>query len=120
MNIASKTSFAVKISGIPAHARLDTRSINNHISENVANFLNLEVFPKEISVGLRTKDRTFNSTEKCEAEIKLNDRRYANVCLSVSKGLLTDVVLSQDFKQQHKGIIIRFGGDRPVLELGAL
>ena len=30
-----------------------------------------------------------------------------------------DMVLGQDFMQQHEGINIRFGGDKPILDLGA-
>ena len=117
---SNKTSFPVKINGIPAHALFDTGSTNSHVSENVANRLNLEIFPEEKSVGLAIKGHTSNSIGKCEAEIELKDRKYANVCLSVLQGLLTDVVLGQDFMQQHEGINIHFGGDKPILELGAL
>ena len=49
------------------------------------------------------KGHTSNSIGKCKAEIELKDLKYANVCLSVLQGLLTDVVLGQDFKQQHEG-----------------
>ena len=103
MNIAkkssNKTSLSVKINGVPADALFDTGLTNSHVSENVANHLNLEIFPEEKYVGLAIKGHTSNSIGKCEAEIELNDRKYANVCLSVLQGLLTDFVLGQDFMQ---------------------
>ena len=113
---SSKTSFPVKINDILAHILFATGSTNTRVSENVANRLNLEIFPEEESVGLAIKDHNSNSIGKCEAEIKLNDRRFANVCLSVLQGLLTDVVSGHDIMQQHEGINIRCGGDKPILE----
>ena len=76
---SNNTSFSVKINGILAHALFDAGSTNSHVGENVANCLNLEIFPEEKSVGLAIKGHTSNSIEKCEAEIELKDHKYANV-----------------------------------------
>ena len=71
-------------------------------------------------VALTIKGHNSNCLKNCEAEIEVVDRKFANVYQFCKDVLLTDVVLGQKFMQQHEGINIRVGGDKSVLELGAL
>ena len=55
----------------------------------------------------------------CEAIVKLHGE-YKNVCFTVLKDLLTDVVLGQDFMHRHESVNIHFGGTEAPLNLNAL
>ena len=81
---------------------LDDGSTKSHVSDYVAYRLNFEIFSEEKSIGLAIKGHTSNSIGKCEAKIELNYRGYANICLSLLQTYLKDMVLCQDFTQQHK------------------
>ena len=116
----SKTNLQIKVNGRVVSALLDTGSTLNHVSKNAAKRLNLKLTSERNSVGLAIKGRSYTSTGTCNAEIELNSRKYENVRLSVLEDLLTDVILGQDFMQQHESVNIMFGGRKPSLFVGAL
>ena len=101
-------------------ALLDTGSTLNHVSEETAKRLNLQLKNEKNSIGLAIKGRSFTSTGTCNAAVELNARKYENVRFSVLKDLLTDVILGQEFMQQHESVNIMFGGKEPSLFVGAL
>ena len=51
----------------------------------------------------------------CQCEI--NNEQVSFIVL---KGLLTDVILGQDFMDKHQNVNIHLGGPLPTLRLGAL
>ena len=63
--------------------------------------------------------KAVSTIEKCQASVKLSEQKYNNVQFSVFKGLLTDLVLGQDFIQRHQSVSIHFGGAKSPLKIWA-
>ena len=57
---------------------------------------------------------------RCKADVHLNGNKYKNVSFTVLDNLLTDAILGQDFMARYKNVKIHFGGEIPILNLGAL
>ena len=56
----------------------------------------------------------------CEVILTMNGRIYANERLSVLPGLCADVILGQDFQQQHASVTLEYGGKLPPIVLCGL
>jgi len=56
----------------------------------------------------------------CEVSLTVNGRIYANVRLSVLLGLCADVILGQDFQEQHASVTLEYGGKLPPIVLCGL
>ena len=116
----SKVNIPVKVDGHLVNALVDTGSTISHMSEEVAKRLRLRLSKDDCRVGLAVNGFTFSSIGKCQASVELSEHKHHNVQFSVLKGLLTDVVLGQDFMQRHQSVSIHFGGAKSPLQLGAL
>ena len=55
---------------------------------------------------MTTFSLTSRILEYCLVEMKLQDRIYDNVHLTILGALCTDVILGTDFQEQHESIII--------------
>ena len=72
--------------------------------------LKLDLDKSRCSVGLAINGYTSKGAGKCVANVKLNNQNYDQVSFIVQKGLLTDVILGQDFMDKHQNVNISFGG----------
>ena len=90
----SKTIVPVKINGISAQVLTDSSSTNSHVSESVVQRLKLDITKQKQWIGLAVKGHASSSVGTCEVAIEFNEQRYDEVCLSVLRELLTNVVLS--------------------------
>ena len=115
-----KVNVSVKVNGVFANALIDTGSRLSHISDCFSERLNLVLQNSNHSIGLAIKGCASSSLGVSKVKVELNGRSYSQVPVTILKDLLTDVVLGQDFLEQHKSINIQFGGTKPALHLGAL
>ena len=90
------------------------------ISERLVDSLKLKKFPDSDSVGMATTSLTTNIIGYCLAELKLQQRTYSNVKLSILKDLCTDVILGTDFQALHDSVIISYGGKELAITFCAL
>ena len=116
----SKVNIEVLINGVEANALLDTGSSLSHLSYAFCKKLKLDLDESRCSVGLAINGYTSKGVGKCVANVKLNKQNYEQVSFIVLKGLLTDVILGQDFMDKHQNVNIHLGGPLPTLRLGAL
>ena len=116
----SKVNIEVLINGLEANALLDTGSSLSHLSYAFCKKLKLDLDKSRCSVGLAINGYTSKGVGKCVANVKLNKQNYDQVSFIVLKGLLTDVILGQDFMDKHQNVNIHLGGPLPTLHLGAL
>ena len=116
----SKVNIEVLINGVEANALLDTGSSLSHLSYAFCKKLKLDLDESRCSVGLAINGYTSKGVGKCVANVKLNKQNYEQVSFIVLKGLLTDVILGQDFMGKHQNVNIHLGGPLPTLRLGAL
>ena len=96
----SKVNIEVVINGVEANALLDTGSSLSHLSYAFCKKLKLDLDKSRCSVGLAINGYTSKGVGKCVANVKLNKQNYDQVLFIVLKGLLTDVILGQDFYGQ--------------------
>ena len=116
----SKLNITIEADGHFVNALMDTGSAISHMSDRVAKRQRLRLSKDNRSLGLAGNGLTSSSIGKCQASVKLLEHKYNTVQFSVFKGLLTDLVLGQDFIQRHQSVSIYFGGAKSPLKLGAL
>ena len=116
----SKVNVEVSVNRKNANALIDTGSTLSHLSSEFSKRLNIELENCDCSVGLAVKNYSSKGLGKCAAEVKLNGQIYNQVSFTVLEDLLTDVILGQDFMNQHQNVNIHLGGPLPTLHLGAL
>ena len=105
-----KVNVSVKVNGVFANALIDIGSTLSHIIHCFSERLNLMLQNSKNSIGLAIKGCASSSFGVSKVKEELNGRSYSQVTVTVLKDLLTDVVLGQDFLEQHKSINIQFGG----------
>ena len=110
----------IQLNGQPVNALLDTGAINSHINEEIVKRLELPVTKTFTCVNLAVKGCSSQTIGACKATVELQQQKYKNFSFTVLKDLLTDVVLGQDFMNQHKAVSIHFGGTEPPLHLNVL
>ena len=113
----NKTNFVIQLNGQPVNA---TSATNSHISEEIVNRLELPVTKTFACINLAVKGCFSQTIEACKATVELQQQKYLNFSFTVLKDLLTDVVLGQDFMNQHKAVSIHFVGTEPPLHLNVL
>ena len=114
-NSLSHAALPAVIYGITLTALIDSCNSDSFINQQVANRLQLEIYPttRNISMALRTLKTDVIGC--CTTDITLNDRTYSNVKLSVLKDICGDIILGHDFQKRHKRLTIELHGSQSYL-----
>ena len=114
-NSLSHAALPVVIDGVTVTALIDSCSSDSFIHQQVANRLQLAIYPttRNISMALTTLKTYVIGC--CTTDITLNDRTYSNVKLSVLKDLCSDIILGHDFQNRHKLLTIELHGSQSDL-----
>ena len=81
--------------------------------------LKLDSDKSHCSVGVAINGYTSKRVGKCVANVKLHNQNYDQVLFIVLKGLLTNMILGQNFMDKHQNVNIHLGGLLLTLHLGA-
>jgi len=116
-----KVNVFISVNGVLARCLLDTGAERNHVNLAFFRRAGLAVtdnHPEEI--GLAVKGSSVKTHGSCRASIKLKNRCYEDVSLSVTDGLQWDVIIGSDFLKEHESVNFTFGGPERPLKLGTL
>ena len=116
----SKASTKILINGITADCLIDSGSTESFIHPNLAKLHSLKINPASNQVSMASSSLLTRTEGYCEASLILDGRDYRNVRLSVLPGLCADVILGQDFQQQHASVTLKYGGKLPPIVLCGL
>ena len=98
----SKVNIEVLINSVAANALLDTGFSLSDLSYEFRKMLKLKNLDKSrCSVGLAIIGYTSKGVGKCIANVKLYNQNYDQVLFIVLKGLLTNMILGQDFMDKY-------------------
>ena len=116
-NCLKSASVTVKIKNEEIIALVDSCSSESFIDRAVARRLNLEVSKTSRKINLASSLFSAEVIGSCRVDIKLNGTLYENMLFGVMNQLCGDMILGQDFQQQHSALRIEYGGERPALEI---
>jgi len=116
----SKATTKIHINGIEADGLIDSGSSESFVHPNIVKSHSLHINPSSNQVSMASSSLSTRTEGYCEVNLTLNGRIYRKVRLSVLPGLCTDVILGQDFQQQHASITLQYGGKLPPIVLCGL
>lgn len=94
---------------------IDTGSSKSFVNDEVAKNFKVERNPIPFNVGMAQGSTTCQITKFCEVDISLMGNKYHQVKLYVMKNMCNDIILGQDFLQEHQRVIFEFKGKLPDL-----
>ena len=116
----SKAMIKILINGSQADGLIDSGSSESFIHPNIVKLHSLQINPLSNQVSMASSSLSTRTEGYCKASLTLNGRIYSDVRLSVLSGLCADVILGQDFQQQHASVTLKYGGKLPLIVLCGL
>ena len=110
----SRASIPVRLKDDNFTALLDSCSTDSFISTEIVNSLDLKICENHKEISLASSAKTSSPGYVIE-DITLSRTEYKSVKLLVLPGLCCDILLGQDFQEQHENIVINYGGKKPNL-----
>ena len=113
----------VQFNGRSVNAILDTGAINSYVSKKIAKRLKLPITETFKCINLAVKGCSSQTIGACKVTVELQQQKYKSKKkqkFTVLKNLLSDVVLGQDFINQHKTVRYHFGSTVPPAYLKVL
>ena len=98
-----KVNVLISMKGVLARCLLDTGVKRNHVNLAFFRRAGLAVTDNHREeIGLAVKGSSVKTRGSRRSSIKLKNRCYEDVSLSVTDGLQWDVILGRDFLKEHK------------------
>jgi RNase H-like domain found in reverse transcriptase/Integrase core domain/Reverse transcriptase (RNA-dependent DNA polymerase)/Aspartyl protease len=116
----SKATTKVVINGIPTASLIDSGSTESFIHPDIVKRHSLTVQPSNNRVSMASSSLSAKTVGYCKVDLIFDGRMYNDVRLTILPGLCADVILGQDFQQQHKSLTVHYGGDLPSIVLCGL
>ena len=104
-----------------ANALIDSGSTEkSFISGKLVSLLGLSVKPEKSDVRMAAGEIALPVLGYCTIDLKLQERHYPDVRVSVLQDLCTDLILGTDFQSRHSKLIIDYGGPESPVTFCAL
>ena len=113
----SKSTISVMLNGTSFQALIDTGSSDSFISLRVAEILHLDRYPTTHEIAMASTHHTSSTQGHCLVDLTLGKHQYSKVKLLILQDLCADVVVGHDILGQHSSLMLRFGGQRPPLNV---
>ena len=97
---------------------LDTGASNNFISANVAKAAKLQPTGKPTEVSMVFNLLTAKVLGTVQSDVIVQGRDYANLKFGIAPELCADIILGQDFLNQHEEVVLKLGGPQESLGIG--
>ena len=111
----------IKIKKSKINALIDTGSTScSFIHKQLVTRLKLPIIPAVGEVSMANASFTTKVEGECIVDIQLRKRKYEKVKLYILDNLCAEVILGQDFMEQHKSVVFNSGGSKPSLIVSAL
>ena len=117
-----RATVELEINGKPMRALLDTGSSHNFIHPSFVQTLGLAPEESSISesVTMASTDHSNGVSQFIRSNLSVNGRPYEKVKLKLLQNLCVDVILGNEFQEDHESVIFKFGGKLPPLEVCGL
>ena len=115
-----KACVGVLINGKSAQALVDSGSTHNFIHPDIVKSLGLVIYPTLEKVTMASSSHSSKIEGYCYADIILKDRVYTNIKFYILSNLCTDIILGQNWQQQHESVTLCFGGAAPPVSICGL
>ena len=115
-----KACVGILIDGKSVHALVDSGSTHNFIHPDMVKSLGLVVCPTQEKVTMASSSHSSKIEGYCYTDIILKGRVYTDIKLYVLSNLCTDVILGQNWQEQHESITICYGGTAPPVNICGL
>ena len=112
--------MSILVNGKSAQALVDSGSSHNFIYPDIAKSCGLLVYPTQEKVTMASSSYSSEIEGYCYTDIILENRIYGNIKLYILSNLCTDVILGQNWQEQHESITICFGGAAPPVNICGL
>ena len=114
-----KACVGVLINGKSAQALVDSGSTHNFIHPDIAKSLGLVIYSTLEKVTMAS---SYSSKIEgyCFADTVLKNRVYTNIKFYILSDLCTDIILGQNWQQQHESVTLCFGGAAPPVSICGL
>ena len=109
-----RASVPVQLGDNDYTALLDSCSTDSFISADLVRSLNLKLNKSRMEISLASSVRACSPGYILQ-DLILSRTKYESVKLLVLPGLCCDILLGQDFQEQHENIVINYGGKKPNL-----
>jgi hypothetical protein len=113
----SKATCKVSVNGIRADCLIDSGSTDSFIHPDIVRRHGMKIHSEKKEIFMASASFSTSTTGFCEVELKLKGQIYKNVRFLILPGLSADMVLGQDFQQQHDSVMLKYGGNLPPLVL---
>ena len=113
----SHAATKVMINGHCINALIDSCSSDSFINESTAHRLNLKMRPLNKEISMASSSLNANSPGFTEVTLCHEDQKYPSIRLLVIRDLCCDIILGEDFQNQHKRVIFEYGGAKPELKI---
>ena len=110
----------VLVEGVKAEALLDTGAGQNFMDKDFASRNKISFRPVRYTVGLAQSSCTGEVIGLCEVTLSVKGDKYQRVKMSIMKDLVSEIVLGEDFMEEHSVVEFHFGGSKPPLVLSGL
>lgn len=111
----SKAVAKITIKGKEIEGLIDSGSSESFIHPDVVTLCSLKTEPSKTAVSMASTSLSARTAGACCVNIKVNERDYQNVRLTVLPNLCSDVILGQDFQRLHETVTLAYGGNLPSL-----
>ena len=113
----SKAMCKIDIQGLEVGGLIDSGSIDSFIHPDLVRQGCITTYPSDNVISMASASLSTKSLGFCTVNLKIKGRDYHNVRLYVLPQLCVDIILGQDFQQQHDSVTIEYGGNQPPLLL---
>ena len=114
---SQKSIVKVQIKNHDVNALIDSRSSNCFIHPKVVKQLNLAIFPDIGHVSMASCSLSSNVCGFVKEDLTINRQQYHNQRFRILSDLCVDITLGIDFQSQHETVTLKYGRDKPSLEI---
>lgn len=116
----STATCKVYIKGTKIDGLIDSGSTDSFIHPDLTKRLHLTIHPNNRPITMASASLSAKARGFCNVELRLKERVYQNVRLFILPELCANIILGEDFQEQHESVTFNYGGNLPPLVLCGL
>ena len=119
-NCLAKSVIMGTINNSKVKILIDSGSSTSFVNKSIADQLNLKILPSSLEVLMASTTLSMKIEGTCYVNLRIQNREYKNICLSVINNLCSDVIIGHDILENFKTVKIDFGGTEETLHVCSL
>ena len=109
-NCLAKSVIMGTINNSKVKILIDSGSSTSFVNKYIADQLNLKILPSSLEVLMASTTHSMKIEGTCYVNLRIQNREYKNICLSVINNLCSDVIIGHDILENFKTVEIDFDG----------